>query len=135
MSKIDQLRHAETGDPLNDFVLLYPNELDQDAVGIWQIVPDAEHAFGLSGDDLFEYVRRAVVALLDAGAVPVKFEDGSGYEWTHQKQYGVASDEISEAVVAELARVPLPWDSYALIEHCPWFARPNPKYPKYVKMD
>ncbi len=80
-----------------------------------------------------EYVRRAVYALLDAGAVPVKHVPGTGYEWIRQKQYGSGQDEIVAEIMRELA--PVPHNSFSLIEHCPWFARPDPKFPKYVKMD
>lgn len=126
-------RHRKAGETLSEVISQYPGELDRDAVGIWQIVPGGKVDFGFSGDALVNYVRRAVHALLDAGAVPVKHIARSGYEWTWQEQYGTMRDEITEAIIQEW--LPVPYDSYAMIEHCPWFARPNPKYPKYVQMD
>lgn len=126
-------RHKDTGKTMSEVIARIPSELPRDAVGIWHIVPIGETAFHLSGEQLSDFVRRAIYALLDAGAVPVRYQPGSEYEWVHQKQYGTTRDEVAEAIVREWE--PVPNDSYAMIEHCPWFARPDPNTPKYVKMD
>ena len=125
--------HRNTGETLSEVISQYPNELPRDAVGIWQIVPGGRVDFGLSGTSLADYVRRAVLALLDAGAVPVRHISGSGYEWVHQKQYGSSREEIANAIVKEWE--PVPNTSQDMIEHCPWFALPDPAFPKYLKMD
>jgi hypothetical protein len=130
---IDEPRDKGTGETPSEAISQYPGELDLDAVGIWQIVPDGRVTFGLSGDALADYVRRAIYALLDAGAVPVRHVPGSGFHWTRQTQYGSTREEIAEAIIAEWK--PVPYDSYSMIEHCPWFARPRPTSPNYVKMD
>ncbi|AGK58099.1 integron gene cassette protein [Hyphomicrobium denitrificans 1NES1] len=62
-------KHRRTGETLSEVISQYPGELDLDAVGIWQIVPGGRANFGLSGNALTDYVRRAILALLDAGAV------------------------------------------------------------------
>lgn len=129
----NKLFHRKTGESIPTHIARYPNELDRDAVGIWQIVPGGRVGFGLSGDALADYVRRAIYALLDAGAVPVRHVPDSGFHWTHQKQYGTTREEIAEAIIKEWE--PVPYDSYSMIEHCPWFARPRPHSPNYVKMD
>ncbi len=130
---ISEPRHRTTGEPLGLVIAQYPGELDIDAVGIWQIVPGGQGNFGLSGDALTEFVRKAIYALLDAGAVPVRHEPGSGYEWVRQQRYGISRDDIAEAVIKEWLSVPD--DPIELISQCPWFARPNPDFPNYVKMD
>lgn len=133
MDRTSEPRHRSTGETLSEVISQYPNELDRDAVGVWHIVPGGIVDFGFSGAELADYLRRAIYALLDAGAVPVMHEPGSGYEWIHQKRYGATREEIAEAIVREWE--PVPNDSYSMIDHCPWFARPNPDFPNYVKLD
>lgn len=133
MEQTREPRHRRTGETLSEVISQYPGELDRDAVGIWQIVPGGKVDFGFSGDALTDYVRRAIHALLDAGAVPVRYIEGSGFRWTHQKQYGTTREEITEAIIREW--LPVPYDSYAMIEHCPWFATPWPDDPKHLQMD
>ena len=128
-----ELVHKKYGTSVSDWIALVPGELSRDAVGLWQIVPAGRDGFGLSGADLTDYVRRNIYALLDAGAVPVKSVPGSGYEWVRQSQYGATRGEIAEAIIREWE--PVPDDSFSMIEHCPWFARPDPDYPMYVRMD
>ena len=135
MHRIDGLKHRKTGETLDKVLEQYVAELDIDEVGIWHLVSRGEAHFSLSGDDLLEFIRRAVLALLNAGAVPVRHVPGIGYDWVLQRYYGSNPDDIANAIVQELAVVPLPWDSFALIEHCPWFTRPEPDLEGYVKMD
>ncbi len=111
----------------------YSAELDIDAVGIWHIVPRAQRVYGLTGDAVAEYVRRAINAILDSGGVPVRHKPGSAYEWVQQKQYGNTREQIVEALISEWQS--LPEDSIALAGEAAWFARPDPKHPTYVKMD
>jgi hypothetical protein len=129
----NELRHPETGDTLAEVISKFPNELDQDAVGVWQINEIGRRDFKLSGDAMADFLRRSVLALLDRGAVPVKHIAGSGYEWVLQKQYGNVRDEIADAIVREWE--PVPNEIYAMIEHCPWFVVPDPKFPTFVKLD
>ncbi|WP_144061233.1 hypothetical protein [Hyphomicrobium denitrificans] len=65
--------------------------------------------------------------------MPVRHIPGSAYEWTRQAQYGTGREEIADAIVREWQSVPD--DPMELVGQCPWFARPDPKFPKYVKMD
>lgn len=111
----------------------YSAELDIDAVGMWHIVPRAQRVYGLTGGAVAEYVRRAINAILDAGGVPVRHIPGSGYEWVQQKQYGNIREQIVEALIFEWQS--LPEDSIALAGAAAWFARPDPNYPMYVKVD
>lgn len=118
---------------LSDVIAHIPDELAIDAVSIWHIVPIGQGSFGLSGSELVSFMRRAIIALLDAGAVPVRAVPDSGYEWVRQKQYGEERDQIAEAVLDEWKTVPD--NTIAQITQCPWFARPVAENPHYVKMD
>lgn len=129
----EEPRHKRTNESMNEVIAQYPGELDRDAVGIWQIVPGGRANFGLSGDALTNYVRRAILALLEAGAIPVKGAPGTGYLWIAQKQYGTATDEIADAVIAEWKSVAD--DPMVLIGECAWFARPRPNNDLFVKLD
>lgn len=126
-------RHKDTGETISEVIALIPNELKYDVVGVWHIVPDGETGFGLSGSDLANFLKRAILALLEAGAVPVRHFAGSDYEWVRQNQYGTTPENIADAIVKEWE--PVSNDSRSMIEHCPWFARPDPNHPNFVKMD
>ena len=130
---IEEPRHKDTGETLSDVIAKIPNELAYDAVGLWHFEPIGRISFGLTGDALVDFVRRAIRALLDAGALPVRGNPGGDYEWVHQKQYGSLRDEIVEAIIAEWRS--LPKDSMVLAGEAAWFARPDPSFPKYLKMD
>lgn len=130
---INERFNKKTGESVAADVARYPNELDRDAVGLFQIVPQGRINFGLSGTDLDDYVRLAVRALLSAGAIPVRGERGSGYQWIAQKRYGHTQDQIVEAIISEWRA--MPDDPVKLCTEGVWFARPNPKFPKYVKID
>lgn len=130
---IENARHKDTGAPIGEEIAKIPNELSHDAVGLWHIEPTGRVSFGLKDDALVEFVRLTLRGLLDAGAVPVKGAPGSGYEWIRQRQYGTSRDEIVEAVIKEW--LSLPQDSMVLAGEAAWFARPDPDFPQYVKMD
>lgn len=125
-------RHKDYGTPLSEWIARIPNELPYDAVGIFQIVPAGRDGFGLARDDLVDFVRRAIMALLDAGAVPVRGGEDTGYDWIAQRQYGQSKHEITEAVIAEW--LAMPDDPFVLCGEGVWFALPQPGK-KYVKLD
>ena len=128
-----ELRDKDSGRTLSEVIDHIPDELAIDAVGIWHLVPIGQDGFGLNGVELVSFMRRAILALLDAGGVPVRPVPGSGYEWVRQKQYGEVRDQIADAVIEEWKAVPD--NTIAQITHCPWFARPVAENPDYVKMD
>ena len=125
-------RHRQTNETMSECIAQYPGELDIDAVGMFQIVPGGRVDFGLAGDELTDYVRRAILALLDEGAVPVRGAPGSGYFWIHQKHYGTSREDIADAVIAEWLSLE---DDPMVLVGAAWFARPRPDSPDYVKMD
>lgn len=68
-------KHREFGTPITEWVEKIPNELEVDAVGLWQVVPSFSAEFGLSGLELERYLRLAIEALIERGAVPVEAPD------------------------------------------------------------
>ena len=125
-------RHKLYGRPISEWIALTPGDLDQDATGLWVIVSDGRNGFELEGEELEKFVRRSIRALLEAGAVPVRGGKGTGYEWVAQHHYGNTHDEIIETIIREWLR--LGNDLKTLVGEA-WFARPDPKFPKYVKTD
>lgn len=89
------------GISLDEWIERTPNELEVDAVGMWQIVPVGEDSFGLRGEALKDFVRRSVVALVKRGAKPVRPSSQKRLVWEKQIQYGNAPDEIAENVINE----------------------------------
>lgn len=127
-----EARHVDYGYTVQEAIDLIPGELPIDAVGLWQIVPKARDGFGLKGHELTDFVRRSIHALLDAGAVPVRHQPGSEFEWDMQNQYGTSRDAITEGVIREW--LAMPDDSTILCGEGVWFARPRIGR-KYVKID
>lgn len=127
----EELRDKYYGRTIDEYFSTLPGELPIDAVGLWQVVPSGRDGFGLSGTKLDAFVRRGVLALLAAGAVPVRHVPGSEYEWDIQKHYGDTPEQIADAVVAEWRA--MPDDPLHLCGYGVWFARARPGK-KYVKL-
>ena len=115
--------HADYGYTVEDAISFFPGELPVDAVGLWQIVPNGRDSFGLSGSQLTDFIRRCIFSLLDAGAIPVRHEPGSIYDWSPQLQYGRSREEITSAIIAEWQS--MPDDPLVLCGEGVWFARPR----------
>jgi hypothetical protein len=96
-----QARDRIFGQTVMEYIQTVAGELPIDAVGLWQIVPAGRQRFGLHGDDLTEFVRRSVFALLARGAMPVVGGGGTKFDWILQSQYGETNEEIVDAVVKE----------------------------------
>lgn len=122
----------EFSQTMSEVIRERPNELFRDGVGLYQLVAPGKNDFGLVGSELVDFVRRGIHALLDAGAVPVRFGGGSGYDWVAQKQYGTDKVQITEAVINEW--LALPAGPTVLYAQGVWFARPSAG-PRMVKMD
>jgi hypothetical protein len=115
-------RHKLYGHTIAEHIQTVPDELPVDAVGLWQIVPAGRYGFELSGDDLTEFVRRCVLALLGRGAKPVVGGGGTEYDWILEPKYGEADEEVANAVVRE-------WLATGAGDADPgglWFALPSP---------
>lgn len=82
------------GSTIDESVEKTPNELEIDEVGLWQVIPRGRDSFGLDGNDLIDFTRRHIIALVEWGGVPV-------IALKHQPQYGVTAEEIAENIIAE----------------------------------
>lgn len=117
----DEPRDKFFGETMSETIKQFGNELESDAVGIWQLVPTGREGFGLEGEALTAFMRRCIAELLSRGAVPVTGGGGSGFYWIQQHQYGARPEEILENVIAEwLAEGAPDMDSKML-----WFALPE----------
>ncbi|RVD60041.1 hypothetical protein EN828_08985 [Mesorhizobium sp. M2D.F.Ca.ET.185.01.1.1] len=89
-------RHRRYDMSAAEWVTLVPNELDIDAVGLCQVIPVGRHEFGLDGEDLETFTRKALKGLLAKGAIPIT---GRGQSWVAEHKYGTGPEEIIETVV------------------------------------
>jgi hypothetical protein len=65
------------------------------------ILDDGRNRFGLAGDELDDFVRRTILALLESGARTVRQTAEPGYDWIMDYHYGETKDEITEAILTE----------------------------------
>jgi hypothetical protein len=86
------------GMPMSEWIERIPNELDVDAVGLWQIIPVGADSFGLSGEGLDDFGYRCIVALLRRGAVPVKSEPYT-VGWMRATEYSGSDEEIAMQII------------------------------------
>ena len=117
----DEPRHWHYGTPMSEWIEQVANELPDDAVGLWKIVPDGRRGFGFKGDALIDYVRRQITELVSRGAVPVRGGSAGGHYWIVQRQYGFRPEEIVENVMRE-------WIARGATEEDPgwlWFSLPK----------
>jgi hypothetical protein len=89
------------GIPLSEWIDKTPNELEVDAVGLWQIIPVGKDGFNLSGTALEEFTKRSIVALINRGAVPVRSLPAKDGFWEKQFQYGNLPNEIANKIIEE----------------------------------
>ncbi|MGE8453751.1 MAG: hypothetical protein ACN6OP_24715 [Pseudomonadales bacterium] len=107
------------GVSMSEWITRLPNELDVDAVGLWQIIPVGIDSFGLSGDGLDEFTRRCIMALLQRGAVPARAVSGVA-GWVPDVAYRGSHEEIANQIVNE-------WKVHDLVpDHDGlWFSLPH----------
>jgi hypothetical protein len=94
------LRHKTYGTPIEEWIARVPNELPIDAVGLWQIVAAGRQGFGLSGQELIEFVRLILLALFEKGAKPVTGAIDGIHVWA-LIPYGLTPDEMADAIIGE----------------------------------
>ena len=92
-----------TGATIDEEILGLVADLDVDDVGVFQIIPVAKEDFGLSGDALASFVRKAVAALMDHGALPVREAPGELGKWVHDPSFGRTSEEVATRILNLLA--------------------------------
>lgn len=92
------------GTSLSEWIERTPNELEQDAVSLWQIVVSGREGFELNDDALDNFVKRSIVALLERGALPVLHTGIRESFWNIQMQYGTQPDDIATSIIEEWHR-------------------------------
>lgn len=103
---LERARDKWDGRRVDEWIADRLQELDvaevgpNDPVGLWLIVPAGRYDFRLQGEVLEAFVRRTLLALLRAGAMPV-MRDDTPAGWRVLEQYGTRPDEIADAVTAE----------------------------------
>src|SRR5262245_28807624 len=95
-----ELRKKYYGLTVEEWIEKVPGELAVDAVGLWQIVSSGRGGFGLSGDELIDFVRRNLFALFAKGAKPVQGALDNIYIWT-LVDYGETAEDMADAIIDE----------------------------------
>jgi hypothetical protein len=93
-------RDRWTGATVDHFLKEAPAELEEDAVGLWQIVSAGKYDFRLQGEALQEFVRRYLRGLLERRAKPVKVWAGGPTYWRVVYDFGSTPRRIEKAVMA-----------------------------------
>lgn len=97
---IDDVRDKYCGETVAEWLETLPYELERDAIGLWGIIPVGRHTFGLVDSDLVEFTRRALLAVLQKGARPVRGANNPE-RWIAADEYGDIPEQIADAVIAE----------------------------------
>lgn len=115
----DERRDKFLGRTKNDVIEGHVGELESDGVALAVIISQGKYEFDLEGDELIDFVRRCVTAMLEHGAKPVIGGGGTRYYWIEQSQYGSTTREIVDNVIAE-------WLANGDPDHGGlWFAKPH----------
>jgi hypothetical protein len=83
------------GTPLSEWIASLPDDLDDDAVGLWEIIPALQHDFGLHQPELELAARRALAGILARGAQPVVGTPAQDGTWQQTARYGDSPDASS----------------------------------------
>lgn len=96
----DERRDRLLGETMDEVINGHVGELDSDGVALAVIIADGRHGFDLEGDELIDFVRRCITAMLEHGAKPVSGGGGTRYYWIEQSRYGSTTREIVDNVIA-----------------------------------
>jgi hypothetical protein len=92
----DEPRHKMFGTPLSEWIERVPNELEMDAVGLWQFFLTYKQDFGISHEAAIEACRQTIIKLIERGGIPV-----DGVSWERLEQYGTTPEAIALDIVAQ----------------------------------
>jgi hypothetical protein len=96
---IDDVRDKFFNRTVAEWLETFPNELDKDAIELRAIIPMGRRDFGLTGIDLIEFTRRALLAVLRRGARPVHGSWDAPSGWVIAEGYGDTPEQIIKGVV------------------------------------
>jgi hypothetical protein len=111
------------GDTFEEYGEKLANELAIAAIGLCHIAPVGRGNYGLSGDELVDFVRCCLLALFRRGAKPFVMAtapDGAKI-WVVMSKYGATPEQMTDAIISEWLTSgtdPEPCDSL-------WFALPK----------
>jgi hypothetical protein len=94
-------RHKTEGISISEWIAQEAHELSDNGVGLWTVVPAGRLDFGLEGDELIAFVKRAILGLLERGAKPVRGATDGIHYWQIDTHYGTTKEEIADGVIAE----------------------------------
>lgn len=96
-----QQRDRDNGITIAEALTFAPDDLKSDVVGLWYIVSDGRTGYGLSGNELREFVFLYIFALASHGAVVVDGAEDGVHLWRAVDRYGSKAEDIAYAVTAE----------------------------------
>jgi len=115
-------RHKRYGTPMSEWIALTPSELSDIGVGLATIVQTGRYGFESEGEELVDFVRRSLYALVERGAKPRHWGSPSDPQRDIPLHYGSDSNaEIVEGVIADWLASgggDLEWGDF-------WFALPG----------
>jgi hypothetical protein len=86
---------------IGEFLRTFCDELEVDGVSSSDIWSAARYGFGLKGDDIDEFARRAIRALIAAGARPARPTNVGPDFFIAEKGYDGQAEDIAERIVTE----------------------------------
>lgn len=89
------------GTSITEWIERVPNELDVDAVGLWQIIGSGQDGFDLKGDLLTNFVMLCVISLLEKGATPVRASENPSEFWVPDNRYMGDIQQIAKQIVGD----------------------------------
>ncbi|MGO4153074.1 hypothetical protein [Cupriavidus sp. YAF13] len=116
----EELKDKWFGESIKDRISKIHLELEDDAVGLWQIIPFGRQGYGLAGEDLVEYVRRSLLALFAHGAIPVQGAIDGIHYWEPVDRFGADPQLMVQGVIDEWLASSEDPDPGGL-----WFAMPS----------
>ena len=95
-------------------------EAHSDVVGLWTMIHEGQNLFGLGGDELVGFVRRHVIAMIDAGADPVVGDRAARSGWRPLPASGQPAEQVADCLLAD-------WLQTGKVPDIdgPWFAFPR----------
>jgi hypothetical protein len=126
---IENVKHRRYGTTVSVWAQRNVPELENDAVALLSIIFDGKDGFRLGGAQLDLFISMCIGTLMENGALLVIGGGDSPYDWIHQPQYGTKADDVIKNVIAEWKASGVDPDLGGL-----WFARPDPAFPRFVKV-
>ncbi|RJF94907.1 hypothetical protein D3874_03590 [Oleomonas cavernae] len=77
------------------------NEAQSDPVGMWSMIRAGREGFALNGGELEDFVRRFVVEMITAGAVPIKGDKKAPFGWSPVPRYGGEPAKVADSLIGE----------------------------------